>query len=119
MKIAIDIDKLLAEGRIDQDEYIRLKSFATEDTGSLAFNILISFGVIAATLGAMALLPSTWTAITLGLLLSVAGVYFQIQYVKNWGILGTILLLVGTLMVSGGILSITRGSVVGFLLVMV
>ncbi|MEN9232057.1 MAG: hypothetical protein Q6L68_14225, partial [Thermostichus sp. DG02_5_bins_236] len=42
-----------------------------------------------------------------------------IQYVKNWGILGTILLLVGTLMVSGGILSITRGSVVGFLLVMV
>ncbi|MCJ2543715.1 DUF2157 domain-containing protein [Thermostichus vulcanus] len=119
MKITIDIDKLLAEGRIDQDEYNRLKSFATEDTGSLAFNILISFGVIAATLGAMALLPSTGTAITLGLILSVTGVFFQTKYTKNWGILGTILLLVGTLMVSGGILAITQGSVVGFLLVMI
>ncbi|MCF2969707.1 hypothetical protein L1047_00655 [Synechococcus sp. Nb3U1] len=121
MKITIDIDKLLAEGRIDQDEYTRLKSlaFAAEDTGSLAFNILISFGVIAATLGAMALLPSAETALTLGLILSGVGVYFQTKYAKNWGVLGTILLLVGTLMVSGGILAITQGGVVGFLLVMV
>lgn len=95
MKITIDIDKLLAEGRIDQDEYTRLKSFATEDSDSLAFNILISFGVIAATLGAMALLPSAGTAITLGLMLSGAGIYFQAKYAKNWGVLGTILLLVG------------------------
>ncbi|MEN9237622.1 MAG: hypothetical protein Q6K80_05340, partial [Thermostichus sp. DG_1_6_bins_120] len=84
-----------------------------------AFNILISFGVIAATLGAIALLPSAWTAITLGLLLSVAGIYFQTRYAKNWGVLGMILLLVGTLIASGGILIMTRGSVVGFLLVMV
>jgi iron complex transport system permease protein len=119
MKITIDVDRLLAEGHIDQDEYIRLKSFATEDTGSLAFNILIGFGVIAATLGAMALLPSSGTAITLGLVLSVAGIFFQAKHAKNWGVLGTILLLVGTLMVSGGILTITQGSVFGFLLVMV
>ncbi|NER00113.1 MAG: hypothetical protein F6K30_26015 [Cyanothece sp. SIO2G6] len=118
MKITIDVDKLLADGQIDQNEYTRLKSFATQDTGSLAFNLLISFGVIAATLGAMALLPSAWTAIALGLALSGYGIYFQTKYAQNWGVLGTILLLVGTLMGSSGILTLTEGGVVGFLLVM-
>ncbi|MEB3231257.1 MAG: hypothetical protein VKJ64_09625 [Leptolyngbyaceae bacterium] len=118
MKITIDVDKLLAEGRIDREEYIRLKSFATEDTGSLAFNILISFGVIAVTLGAMALLPSALTAIALGLALSGYGIHIQTKYAQTWGLLGTILLLVGTLLGSGGILDITQGGVIGFLLVM-
>lgn len=119
MKVTIDIDKLLAEGRIDQDEYNRIKSFASEATGSLAFNILISFGVIAAILGAMALLPSFWTALALGLALSAGGIYVQTHYAQQWGVLGIILLLVGTLLASGSILALTAGSVGGFLLVMV
>ncbi|MGQ9838677.1 MAG: hypothetical protein ACUVRV_12135 [Cyanobacteriota bacterium] len=123
MKITIDVDKLLAEGHINQDEYIRLKSFATEDTRSLPFNILlnilISFGVISVILGTMALLPSAVTAIILGWMLFSGGLFFQARHSKNWGVLGKILLFVGTLMVSGGILAITQGSVVGFLLVMV
>ncbi|ESA33670.1 membrane protein [Leptolyngbya sp. Heron Island J] len=119
MKVTIDIDKLLEAGRINQNEYNQIKSFAMEDTGSLAFNILISFGVIAAILGAVALLPSFWTAIALGLMLSVCGIYVQTRYAQQWGVLGVILLFVGTLMGSSGILAITEGSVVGFLLVMV
>ena len=118
MKITIDIDKLLEEGRINQDEYNRLKSFDTEDTGSLAFNILISFGVIATILGTIALLPSLWTALAFGLALSGCGIYIQTNYSQQWGVLGIILLLVGTLMGSGSILAITEGSVGGFLLVM-
>ena len=56
MKVVLDIDKLLAEGRITDAEYTRLKEFAAEDTGSLAFNILIGFGVVATAGGALALL---------------------------------------------------------------
>ena len=119
MKITIDIDKLLAEERINGEEYIRLKTFATEDTGSLAFNILISFGVIAAALGALALVPSYANAIALGFLLAGTGIFFQLNYRQTWGLLGTIQLLLGSLMASGGILALTQGSVEGFLWVAV
>ena len=73
MKIVLDIDKLLADGQITADEYGRLKGFSHKETGSLAFNILIGFGVIATAGGALALLPSSLTAIFLGTLLAVAG----------------------------------------------
>jgi hypothetical protein len=53
----IDDDNLLADGRINGEEYIRLKDMSVEETGSLGFNILIDFGVIATADGALALLP--------------------------------------------------------------
>ena len=65
MKIVIDVDKLLEEGRITTEEYERLNALAVQETGSLAFNILIGFGVIATAGGALALLPSGPTAILL------------------------------------------------------
>jgi len=117
MKIVLDIDKLLAEGRITAEEYAKLRSFAAEDTGSLAFNILIGFGVIATAGGALALVPAAATALVLGLLLSGAGLFLSTTHVKEWGLLGSILLLVGSLMTAGGILALTEGSVVGFLIV--
>lgn len=54
MKIVLDIDKLLAGGQITADEHERLKGFSHKETGSLAFNILIGFGVIATAGGAFA-----------------------------------------------------------------
>lgn len=60
MKIVLDIDKLLAEGQITAEDYDLLKGFSSKETGSLAFNILIGFGVIATAGGALALLPSPW-----------------------------------------------------------
>ena len=70
MKIVLDIDKLLADGQITAGEYERLKGFSLKETGSLAFNILIGFGVIATAGGALALLPSSLTAIVLGVVLA-------------------------------------------------
>ena len=116
-KIVLDIDKLLAQGRITPEEYERFKQFASEDTGSLAFNILIGFGVIAVAIGALALLPSPLTAIILGFFLSGAGIYFCKNHAREWGVLGSVLLLVGAIMMSGGILALTKGSTSGFLLV--
>ena len=55
MKIVLDIDKLLADGQMSAGEYERLKGFSRKETGSLAFNILIGFGVIATAGGALAL----------------------------------------------------------------
>jgi hypothetical protein len=119
MKVVLDIDKLLAERRISSEEYARLKSFAAQDTGSLAFNILIGFGVVATAGGALALLPSATTAILVGLLLSAAGAYLRASQRKTWGLLGWILILVGSLGASGGIIYLTKGSTAGFLVVTV
>jgi iron complex transport system permease protein len=117
MKIVIDVDKLLEEGRITTEEYERLNALAVQETGSLAFNILIGFGVIATAGGALALLPSGPTAILLGLLLSAAGVFLSATRAKEWGLLGSMLLLVGSITAAGGILFVAQGGVIGFLIV--
>lgn len=117
MKIVIDVDKLLQEGRVTDQEYRRLKSLAVEETGSLAFNILIGFGVVATAAGALALLPSGPTAMVLGFALATAGVLLAANYAKEWGLLGSMLLLVGSLTAAGGIIFLMEGGFVGFLIV--
>lgn len=117
MKVVLDIDKLLAEGRITDAEYARLKKFAAEDTGSLAFNILIGFGVVATAGGALALLHSAVASIVLGLVLTGESLFLYANYGKAWSLLASILLLVGSTTATGGIVALTEGGVFGFLLV--
>lgn len=119
MKIVLDIDKLLADGQITAGEYERLKGFSLKETGSLAFNILIGFGVIATAGGALALLPSSLTAIVLGVVLAVGGMALTLHRADEWGLLGSILLLVGSVTAGGGIIALTEGGVIGFLIVTV
>ena len=117
MKIVLDIDKLLLDDDITESEYARFKALAAEDTGSLAFNILIGFGVIATAAGALALLRSAPASIVLGLALSVAGVTLRARYLRQWGVLGAIMLLVGSILTAGGIVIRTEGGVGGFMAV--
>lgn len=117
MKIVLDIDRLLAEGRITAEEYHRLSALAARETGSLAFNILVGFGVLATAGGALALRPSGTAAILLGLLLSAAGVYLSMNRAREWGLLGSMLLLVGSIIAAGGIVVETGGRAPGYLLV--
>ena len=119
MKVVLDIDKLLLDKDITESEYARLKALAAKDTGSLAFNILIGFGVIATAAGALALLRSAPASIVLGFALSLAGVSLRARYVRQWGVLGAILLLVGSILAAGGIIIRTEGGTSGFLAVTV
>jgi iron complex transport system permease protein len=117
MKVVLDIDKLLHDEEITEVEYARLKALAAEDTSSLAFNILIGFGVIATAGGALALLRSASASIGLGIVLLLAGVTLRAKYVRQWGVLGAILLLVGSILAGGGIVILTEGGVDGFVAV--
>jgi iron complex transport system permease protein len=119
MKVTLDIDKLLREGRITSAEYARFKGFAAADTGSLALNVLLGFGVVATAGGTLALLQSAPASIVLGALLAFAGVSLNNHSPKAWGVLSGILLLVGALLSSGGILVLTNGQVSGFLVITV
>ncbi len=116
MKITLDIDALLADGRINADEYARLKSFASETTSSLALNLVLAFGIICVAGGTVALVPAPATAIALGLVLAAAGGFLGVAGAR-WTLLANILLPLGALMGSAGIIAETQGSAGGFALV--
>jgi iron complex transport system permease protein len=117
MKVTLDLDKLRREQRITQEEYTKLQGFAAAETGSLALNIVLGFGVIATAGGALALLQSAGASIVLGALLAFAGISITERSPRTWGVLGATLLLVGALLTGGGIIYYTQGRPGGFLVV--
>ena len=118
MKITLDIDKLLEEKKIDRAEYDKLLRYSAGDTGSLAFNILLGFGVIAVSVGALAMVPSPATAIVLGIIILVIGFGFLLSPLsKQWGILANICIIVGALIFGGGIVVINDGSILSFIII--
>jgi len=117
MKITLDIDQLLSDGRISQEEYSRLKQLASESTASLALNIVLAFGIIAVAGGTIALFKSSYATIVLGLVLAVVGGLVVAENIKKWKLLGSILLPLGALTASGGVIAATDGSITGFAIV--
>ena len=114
MKVTLDIDQLLSDGRISQEEYDRLKQFSTENTASLALNILLAFGIIAVAGGTIALLQSSIATIALGAVLAGAGGGICAANLNKWKLLGNILLPLGALTAAGGIIVLTDGHITGF-----
>lgn len=117
MKITLDISKLVEEGKLTREEADKLTALAAHDTGSLGVNILIGFGVVATTAGAVALVPTPLTAIGLGLVLSAAGCAIVLRRVPQWILLGQICLVMGALMFGGGVIAYGAGSIGSMLIV--
>jgi hypothetical protein len=115
MKVVLDIDKLRSQGRITPDEHDQLRRFATEETGSLGINILIAFGVVAIAAGTLAQLHSSEAAIALGLVLGSTGVLLVRRFARLWGVLGSILTLVGATTAAGGFIMLSQGTREGYL----
>jgi hypothetical protein len=117
MKVVLDLDRLLHEGQIDRAEYDKLSRLAARETGSLAINILIGFGVVAVAAGALALVPTPATAVVLGGILLAAGLGGVYRGAAQWSVLANIVLIVGAIMFAGGIVTVEEGSIASFLLV--
>lgn len=115
MKITLNLDQLLNDGEITQAEYEKFNALAAKSTGSLAFNILIGFGVIAVSGAAIALAPSPTTAIVIGLLTLVGGLVLLRSDSEQWKVLANICILIGALMTGGGITAAAKGSLESFL----
>lgn len=110
MKVTLDLSKLRETGKITVEEYERLQSLAAESTGSLAFNILVGFGVIAVAGGALALFPHPANAILLGAVIALFGLLLGFRFRQQWGVLGNISVLIGALLLGGGIIGWGEGS---------
>jgi iron complex transport system permease protein len=118
MKITLDISRLVEEGKLTREDADRLTALAAHDTGSLGVNILIGFGVLAITAGAVALVPTPMTAASLGLTLFAAGCMIVLNRVQQWILLGQICLVIGALMFGGGVIAYGAGSLASMLIVM-
>jgi iron complex transport system permease protein len=117
MKVILDLDELKQAGEIDAAEYEKLKRLAKRGTGSLAFSILIGFGVVAVSLGVLGLIPTPETAIAIGILLAGFGLAAQWRLTEQWTLLAQICIVVGALLFSGGVVMAANGSVASFLVV--
>lgn len=117
MKVTLELDKLLEDGKITQEEYVRISELAALSTGSLPFNILIGFGVLAVSGAALALMPSHITAIVLGLIILAGGLSILLTISDQWKVLANICILVGSLMAGGGIVVLAEGSLLSIFVV--
>jgi hypothetical protein len=115
MKVTLDLGKLLAEGKITQEEHDRLIKFAAHGTRSLAFNILIAFGTIAVAGGALALQPDPLTGIVIGLIVLGGGLALSIAGSVQWALLANICIVIGALGLAGGVVVLDNASVASFL----
>jgi hypothetical protein len=117
MKVTLDLSKLLEEGKLSPAEAERLRALAAHDTGSFAINVLVGFGVVAVSAGAVALVPTPVTALMLGLVVFAIGLALALQGKDQWSLLAQICLVVGALMFSGGVLTIGKGALAAMLIV--
>jgi iron complex transport system permease protein len=116
MKVTLDLDALLAEREISQDEYDRLSTLSIRSTGSLAYNLLIGFGVVAISGASIALFPEPETVVGIGLGILLFGGTLLRMRSEVWLVLANISLLVGAMMAGGGFVFIQGGSLGGLLL---
>jgi iron complex transport system permease protein len=117
MKVTLDLTALREAGDINQTEFDKLAALGARATGSLAFNILIGFGVIAVSGAALALVPHPLMAAILGVSVAAAGMATLHSGSRQWLVLGNICLLAGMLLLSGGLVLLLKGSTLAFTLV--
>jgi iron complex transport system permease protein len=109
MKILIDVDQLQQEGVLTPALANVLRKHAVRDTGSTAINLLLAFGAIVLAAGAGALMPSPTVALLFGIAFLAAGWFITKNYAAQWGKLGSIWMIIGTLITAGAL-----GMLVGY-----
>lgn len=115
MKVTLDLTRLLEEGRISREEHDRLLKLGAAGTGSLAFNILLGFGVVAVSAGMVALVPDPVTGIIIGSIVLAGGLALYGARSTHWEIFAHICVLVGALGLGAGVVIETEGAVAALL----
>jgi hypothetical protein len=104
MKITLDLDLLVSQGKLSLSEAERLKSFAAQETSTLGSNIFLAFGIVAVVIGAGVLLPSLQTVLVLGGLLFALGLGLILGKVERWAVFAQIMMVAGALALGGSII---------------
>ena len=110
MKVTLDLDALLAAGKITEAEAARLKTLAAADTGALGTNIFLAFGAVAVALGAGIFLPTPQTAIVIGALMAGLGLALTLTRSVQLAVFAQIVTVIGALGILGGVALLSDGS---------
>jgi hypothetical protein len=116
MKIVLDLTRLVREGKLSAEQAEQLQVLASRDTGSLAINILMSFGAIAVAGGILALKPSFATGAVLGGIFVFFGLAATYRLGGQWRLLAAANTIIGGLLLAGGVVGLMNGGFVGFVL---
>ncbi len=111
MKVTLDLTRLLDAGAITPDEYERLAGLGRQDTSLVLANVLVGFGVVAISLGTVALVPSALAGVIIGGILMAAGVTLKLIGPARWTVISTICILIASLLLGVGLVLLSQGVV--------
>jgi iron complex transport system permease protein len=111
MKVTLDLTRLVQDGAISAEEQERLMRLGHQDTGLVLVNVLVGFGVIAVSLGLLALLPSALAGAAIGAVLMFAGLALSIVGSSRWSVLSSICILIAALLLGAGLVLLSQGLV--------
>ena len=106
MKVLLDLDLLVSQGKLSAAEAARLESFASQETNTLGSNIFLAFGIVAVVVGAGVLLPTLQTVLVLGALLFALGFGLAIGKVERWAVFAQIMMVTGALALGGSVIAL-------------
>lgn len=106
MKVTLDLDLLVSQGKLSMAEAERLKTYASQETTALGSNIFLAFGIVAVVIGAGVLLPTLQTVLVLGGLLFSLGFGLRIGKVERWAVFAQIVMVAGALALGGAIIGL-------------
>lgn len=110
MKVMLDLDELVRQGKLNASEAERLKAFALQETNTLGSNIFLAFGIVAVVAGAGVLLPTLETALILGGMLFALGLGLTIAKVDRWAVFAQIVMVIGALVLGAAIIALAGES---------
>jgi hypothetical protein len=113
IRIVLDITRLVEEGKLTAQEAERLQALARRDTGSLAINVLMSFGAVAVAAGIIALEPAFATGAAIGVVLVAIGLGISFFAAEQWGLLATATTIIGALLLAGGVIGLAEAGFAG------
>lgn len=108
MKVTVDLDTLVAEGKLSFDDAEKLRKHASGETVSGALSALVVFGVIAVVAATLVLLHSAPVTLLLGAVLFGVGYTSQRLEAAGWGALRQTLMVIGVLLAAGAQLSLMK-----------
>jgi len=113
IKIVLDVTRLLREGKLTPEQAEELKALASRDIGTLAINILMSFGAIAVAGGILALNPTFAAGAAIGVAVVVIGLAVSFGAGERWRLLATAATVIGALLLSGGVIGVLDAGFTG------
>jgi iron complex transport system permease protein len=111
VKVTLDLDALVAAGKLSDVEAARLQTLAAADTGALGTNIFLGFGAVAVALGVGVFLPTPQTAIVIGALFAGLGLALTLTRSTHWAVFAQIVTVIGALGILGGVFLLSAGSI--------